>query len=480
MLNVKNGVLDLNTLKLMPHSPDYYFLHSLPVPYDPNAFPNKIMDFLYSVFPDDNRKIILALETFAYAFFDGYPIQKAIMFVGNGANGKSTLLSVLKNLLGEKNVQSMELQTLVDRPFLKKMLLGKLANIAADIGDKKLYNSGAFKALTGSDLVTAEVKYAIDPIQFSNTCKLFFSANSIPDTDDTTVAYFRRWVIIEFLQLFDTTSPETDENLMAKLSEESELAGLLNLLVRVFYPVLKKKMRFETEETIEETTQKYRLRSNSAKAFIFERVEVMPGMEMLKEDVYRAYAEWCKDHGIVAVSVEAFGWAIKQSNLAIYERQKQEDGIRKRFYCDFSLRSDESIESARVLETSAQGAQGGQGAQVFREGTAPFPQLFDEYLNKSAQGAQDAQVFSPLVQNCYNSYIGRRIENTRSTRSPCAPQESIYGETLDEIKRLMLGYKNLKGAWPTIINGLGTDQYLRQNFGTTFDDVRINLEAQTK
>ena len=58
---------------------------------------------------------------------------KAVILVGEKSNGKSTFLHVVKNMLGDKNIASLDLKELGDR-FKTAELFGKLANIGDDIG----------------------------------------------------------------------------------------------------------------------------------------------------------------------------------------------------------------------------------------------------------------------------------------------------------------------------------------------------------
>jgi putative DNA primase/helicase len=81
------------------------------------------------------------------------------MLLGPGSNGKSVLLKLIVSLLGRDNVSSVTLQALSDDRFAKAQLFGKLANVAGDLDSKPVEKSGAFKMLTGEDVITAEAKY---------------------------------------------------------------------------------------------------------------------------------------------------------------------------------------------------------------------------------------------------------------------------------------------------------------------------------
>src|SRR5208337_5133071 len=99
--------------------------------------------------------------------------------IGDGSNGKSTLINLIKALIGLKNVSSRGLQELEMNRFAKADLYGKLANLYADLPDTALRSVGIFKMLTGGDPITAERKFQ-NPFKFISGAKLIFSCNKVP------------------------------------------------------------------------------------------------------------------------------------------------------------------------------------------------------------------------------------------------------------------------------------------------------------
>ena len=103
---------------------------------------------------------------------------------------------MVKNLLGDQNIASLDLKELGDR-FKTAELFGKLANIGDDIGDEFIANASVFKKLVTGDRVNVERK-GQDPFEFNNYSKFLFSANVIPRMKDKTGAVQRRLVIVPF------------------------------------------------------------------------------------------------------------------------------------------------------------------------------------------------------------------------------------------------------------------------------------------
>ena len=111
------------------------------------------------------------------------------------------LLDLLTYLLGEENVSHVA-QDLEENRFKVAELYGKLANIFADLPNKRLQSSSMFKTLVSGDRITAERKHE-HPFAFRNHAKLIFSANALPGSNDRTYAFYRRWLIIPFEQTFN-------------------------------------------------------------------------------------------------------------------------------------------------------------------------------------------------------------------------------------------------------------------------------------
>jgi hypothetical protein len=121
LVNIANGLLDWETERLHPHSPDVPSCIQLPVRWNPLATCPRIETFLSEVLPWD--AIEFALELIGYAIYTGNPLRIAVLLLGPGCNGKSVLLSILKALLGAQNVAAIPLQLLAEHRFAAAELL---------------------------------------------------------------------------------------------------------------------------------------------------------------------------------------------------------------------------------------------------------------------------------------------------------------------------------------------------------------------
>ena len=131
-------------------------------------------------------------------------VQKAICLLGEGGNGKSVFLDLATHFVGAENVCHLSLQRLEADRFSAARLYGKLANICTDLPGERLSSSAMFKAITGCDRITAEVKYR-DSFEFTPFARLLFSANRLPASSDASQAFFDRWLIVPFANRFRQT-----------------------------------------------------------------------------------------------------------------------------------------------------------------------------------------------------------------------------------------------------------------------------------
>jgi len=292
---VENGLLDVKNRELKDHSPEYVHLTKIPWKYDPEAECPEIKEFVSEIVNEGDEKLIQ--EMFGYCLLKDYPYAKAFMLLGSGANGKSTLLNLLKAFLGSDNIATPSLQDLLQDKFAKIQLFGKLANIHADLSSEKLEKTGTFKMLTGSDTIYGQKKFQ-DPIQFENHAKLIYSANELPKTNDRTEAFFRRWIVIDFPNQF--TGDEADEDLPDKLINDEEMSGLLNWALDGLERI-KKNGGFSHTVSRDDIKQKWIMKTDSLRAFLDIACESDVDAYTAKEDLYKVYKEFCNQNNLYNV-----------------------------------------------------------------------------------------------------------------------------------------------------------------------------------
>lgn len=304
IINLQNGLLNWKTNKFIAHSKqiprkEYLSTRQLPVKYDPTAQSPAIETFLSQVLsPED---IVVAKEAIGYCLYNDYHIQRAILCVGEGSNGKSTLLHLIETFLGDDNTRGITLQQLNERPFVIGRLYRAMANISADLPPKKLRDTAVFKALTGGDKVFADVK-GKEGFEFRNTAKMFFSCNKVPKSLDDSIAFYRRWILLNFPNYF--TESQRDKYLLNKLTDPADLSGLLNIAVKHLNSLLING-DFSNVLSDKEIRERYIDLAEPALAFVREILNrpdatgaTLSAFKVSRKDAYDACVRYCQVRNI--------------------------------------------------------------------------------------------------------------------------------------------------------------------------------------
>jgi putative DNA primase/helicase len=286
---IENGLLDVKTGDLTPFTPNEFVTIKIPIRYDTAAQPPQIPKFLNEVLEPD--RIPIAQELFGYCLLQEYPIHTSFVLLGGGANGKSTFLNLLNAFLGPENCSHSTLQQLCEGKFELAQLYGKLANICDDLPGDALKSVGNFKNLTGNAPIQAQFKHK-NPFDFLNTAKLIWACNKLPAASEDTIAYYRRFIILNFNKIF--IGQKADTHLIEKLTTPGELSGMLNYALEGLARLLKNQ-QFTNAQSIEETRSQYIRTADSCQAFLEEMTEIVLDDDVYARDdaLYSRYIAYC-------------------------------------------------------------------------------------------------------------------------------------------------------------------------------------------
>ncbi len=307
LIAFRNGVLDLNTGKLLSFSPDLVITNKIPWCYNLSAYDELADHTLNKMSCGDPAIRSLLEECIGYTFYRVNSIRKAFILTGSGSNGKSTFIAMLNNILGDDNVSAMDLKNLGDR-FSKATLFKKLANIGDDISDEFIPDPSLFKKIVSGDRIQAEYK-GQDAFEFNPYVKLVFSANSIPRMKDKTGAVINRLVIIPFKAVFSDTDPDFDPDIKRKLCSPASTEYLIRIGVEGLQRVLKNK-RFTKSSKVEKELEEYEEYNNPVVGFFKEQDQDYIFRHTTKE-IHLAYSSYCHDNGYLPESSNQFGRTVK-------------------------------------------------------------------------------------------------------------------------------------------------------------------------
>jgi P4 family phage/plasmid primase-like protien len=337
---VDNGLWNIEEKKLQDFTPEYVFLNKVTPGYNPRADCPAFKKFLTDVL-DSDIEIKVLQEWLGYCLLLDARFSKALLLFGDGENGKSVLLKVIKQFLGYKNVTSISLQYLESNPFAPVRMFGKLGNIFADLPKKALSQTSVFKMVVAGDSISGEKK-GKDSFEFNPYAKMMFSCNEVPRTPDRTRGFFRRWIILKFNQHFPEGHPKRDETLAEKLSTKESMEGILNFALEGLYRLLENK-RFTEHMSRAEIEEFWLRHSDSVSAFCLDLIETDATKQERKQDVWDTYESYCKVRNYPAEEPNAFWRRFKEMTDYQEVQEKQDNDSRIRVCKGFKLKSLDSI-----------------------------------------------------------------------------------------------------------------------------------------
>ncbi len=304
-INLMNGTLEVNEHghHLKQHNPDDYLTYVLPFEYDTQAKAPIFKKYLNRVLPDESSQMVLQ-EFLGYVFVKHLKLEKALILLGEGQNGKSVMFEIIMELFGRVNVSTKSLGDLTDRDSgndNRAKLGDKLLNYGSEIRGKDI-DADMFKRLVSGEPVAAREKYKTG-FDLENKCKFMFNANKLPEGAEQTDAYYRRFIIVPFNAKI--TEKEKDPELHSKIIN-SELPGVLNWVIEGLDRLLWEKS-FTQCIAAEEALEIYKKESNTVVGYI-EELELVPNPQSFRlvNDLYKEYRTWCRDSGYVALAKNSF------------------------------------------------------------------------------------------------------------------------------------------------------------------------------
>ena len=289
----KNGILDVHTLTISKHSPTLFYTIGIPHDWVPHAVCPNFDRFVSEILPEEMHRLlreIMGLLLIPYTRF-----RKFFVFLGQGANGKSTLIAVIVSMLDERNVSHQSLHQLVDNRFGLAELYGKLANTYADLESDDVKSSGLLKQIVSGDSLQCEKKFR-DPFTAPVTARLLFSANRMPIIRDTSEAISDRLILLEFPNRFP--EEKQDKELIDRLTTQTELEGIIARWAIPGLQSLLQRGRFDLPQRSRELIAVYRDETDPFHRFASEQLEIAPGAWLKKNDAYGSYTLWCFSEGV--------------------------------------------------------------------------------------------------------------------------------------------------------------------------------------
>lgn len=326
-LNFDVGEYDPIEMKMHGHEQKFYSTIRMPYPFDGSAKCELWDKTLSEIFEGDKLKIELLQEFFGYCLTRDTRREKALLLLGESRTGKSTILHILGNLIGEENCSYVPLKH-IGNPQYTPMMVNKLVNIDTDVSNKAEEFEDDFKVITSGERVSCNQKY-VETFHFSPYCKLVMAANEFPVIRDHSSAFYKRIILIPCDRIFD--EKEQDVRLKDKLIQE--LPGIFNWAVAGLVR-LNNNNKFQDNEDMKQAVEDLREQSNPIDVFLREhiQVELNNGTFTLKSDLFQYFQSWCTKNEIKAISAIRFSQCVYRKFSQFTEKKSQDIHSGKRIW----------------------------------------------------------------------------------------------------------------------------------------------------
>ena len=247
--------------------------------------------------------------------------------IGEGSNGKSLFTDILVALIGTQNVCASDWADYGSNQFATADLFDKALAMDTDIQNKKPIQAAVKKAITG-DWMSGQFKYK-DAFNFLPVATWIGAANQLPQSNDQTFGFFRRWIPIEFPNQFDK-NPQFERHLKAECLTPEGKSGIVNYALKAYREAYRCDTYTVSEASIE-LNQKLQTTANTVRAWVDSECVLESERYITRDAAYTAYQQWIHDDGTLGdpVSNQKFYQALRTMGCSATESDRERiDGKR--------------------------------------------------------------------------------------------------------------------------------------------------------
>lgn len=327
MLNLQNGVLDLDSMEMFEHDKSYYFTSKISAKYDLGADCPKWKKFLFDT-ELGKSTIDRIQEWFGYCLVPETRMQRALFLVGPGGNGKSVILETIDKLLNEYRT-SFDISEMFNR-FNLGQTENALVNICADCNSAIPVNE-RLKAFINGESMPSEKK-GKDGHPFNPHARLLFAANDFLTTKDRSHGFYRKFDVIKMEKIWK--EKDQNKNLKYEIWDE-ELSGVLLWAIEGLKRLKKNNWMFTESKEMDQNLLEFKTESNPLLQFLNECCEIDEKSEKYyeTEHIYAGYVAWCERTKHMPFTSSKFGRELKKAHPELdRKRMSKSDAEGKRPY----------------------------------------------------------------------------------------------------------------------------------------------------
>lgn len=308
LLNTPTGTINLQTGHLTPHTRPGLYLRSTTIA--PQQGPAPLWHrFLDQTFLSDTELITYMQRAFGLSLIGTVLEQVFFLMHGQGANGKTTLMNIIQEILGIG--ENGYTQTLPSEMFLSNAgnrhptelasLVGVRIVVTPESEEGKKFNEARMKQLTGKDPIAARRMHQ-DFFTFNPSHSVYLPTNHEPNVTAGGSAFWRRMNKIPFLNVVpkDQRNPNLEKELL-----EAEGPQILQWMIDGCLDYLKNGLN--PPDAVVEATQSYELEQDTVRQFLNEACTIAQSdaakdmLQLRVAELRNAYERWCEMSGLEPV-----------------------------------------------------------------------------------------------------------------------------------------------------------------------------------
>ncbi len=294
-IHFKNGTLsrDENGLFAVWREEKEFCINRINANFNPNApVPKQFMEYLNTVFNEDD---IRTLQQYCgYCLLPTTVMQKALIVIGDGGEGKSVLGTILNEIIGENNCYNASVRDL-EGNFGVANVENKLVYIDDDVSEKALTNSGVFKSLvTNKNSIEAKKKFQQTNVIKSYVRFICFGNFALQALYDTSDGFYRRLLA---LRVKPKDKNRVDNPFIDREIIDNEAEGVMIWMLRGLNQVIKRNFQIYTSERTEAESEKIKHENDSVLAFLHsDFIGLDKDLEVHTTNLYKVYCDFCDEN----------------------------------------------------------------------------------------------------------------------------------------------------------------------------------------
>lgn len=379
----------------------------------------------------DTPVIEFVQRAFGYTLTGDTRERIMLILWGSGKNGKSTLVELFTDLLGDY-ATGTDVETILAKKYSGvgnevAALKGARFVPTSEVEKGRRLAESKVKQLTCRDTVTARFLFS-ELFSFRPEFKLWLSTNNKPEIAGTDDAIWDRIRLVPFTRRFVGTNQ--DASLPAKLRDEMD--GILAWAVRGCLSW--QKSGLGEPETVIKATESYRTEMDTLAAFIGDRCVLHPKAEVPATALHQEYQKWCAENGEEVQKQRKFGAQLSERG---YESFKYTSGPQKdrKGWRGIGLRADEPDPDGGN-DSGEDGPNGGSNGPL--NGQTADDRPLGEFpidMGNSTDGEEEADDSGRKIQQ--NRLVQPRVREDLEKRSALsalsAEQQNSQNKTGEEV-----------------------------------------------